>query len=88
MWSRAPLESRVRSSSTNLPGVAPLPLLDMDEPCQRYAARVVDTPDGLRILGFADRGKADFGGFITDPDPVELGPDGLLRVLPQPRAAE
>ncbi|TNC46923.1 levansucrase [Rubellimicrobium rubrum] len=68
--------------------VAPLPLLDMDEPCQRYAARVVETPEGLRILGFADRGKADFGGFITDPDPVELGPDGLLRVVPSSPARE
>ena len=35
--------------------VAPLPLLDMDEPCQRYAARIVETSEGLRILGFADR---------------------------------
>ena len=69
-------------------GVAPLPLLDMDEPCQRYAARIVDTPDGMRILGFADRGKENFGGFITDPEPVELGPDGLLRVVPQPQATE
>lgn len=68
--------------------VAPLPLLDMDEPCRRYAARVVDTADGLRIIGFADTGRATFQGFITDPDPVELGPDGLLRVLPHALAAE
>lgn len=68
--------------------VAPLPLLDMDEPCRRYAARIVETSEGLRILGFADTGKATFQGFITDPDPVELGPDGLLRVLSRSPSSE
>ena len=68
--------------------VAPRPLLDMDDPCRRYAARIVETPVGLRILGFADRGKEIFGGFIMDPGPEELGPDRLLRVVPQSRASE
>lgn len=69
-------------------GVAPLPLLDMDDPCRRYAARIVETPEGMRILGFADRGKENFGGFIMDPDPVELGQDSLLHVAPQIQPAE
>jgi beta-fructofuranosidase len=60
--------------------LAALPLLDMDEPCRRYAARIVDTGAGLVIMGFADGGKDKFGGVIMDPEPVTLGPDGLLRV--------
>jgi beta-fructofuranosidase len=68
--------------------IAPAPLLDMANPCRRYAARVVEVADGLRIMGFADGGKAQFGGYVMDPDPVELGPDGLLRVVPNKMAAE
>jgi sucrose-6-phosphate hydrolase SacC (GH32 family) len=68
--------------------VAPGRFLDGDEPCRRYAARIVETPEGLRILGFADNGKAHFGGYVTDPDPVTVGPDGLLSIVPSPKAAE
>ena len=68
--------------------IAPGPFLDGAEPCQRYAARIVETSDGLRILGFADTGKAHFAGYITDPDPVAVGPDGLLTVTPIRDAAE
>jgi beta-fructofuranosidase len=68
--------------------VAPGPFLDGAEPCRRYAARIVETADGLRILGFADNGKAQFGGYITDPDPVVVGADGLLSVVSIAKAAE
>lgn len=68
--------------------VAPRPLLDMELPCRRYAARLVETAGGLSILGFADGGRDSFGGYVMDPEPVELGPDGLLRVVPPPIAAE
>jgi beta-fructofuranosidase len=68
--------------------IAPGPFLDGGEPCRRYAARIVETSDGLRILGFADKGKANFGGYITDPDPVVVGSDGLLSVVPLRDAAE
>lgn len=62
--------------------VAPGPFLDGDLPCQRYAARIVDTDDGLFILGFADRPDGrDFVGRITDPDPVAVEEDGRLRVV-------
>ncbi len=65
--------------------IAPGPFLDGSLPCRRYAARIVETPDGLRIIGFADRPQGHFVGELTDPDPVELMPDGLLRVVaPQP----
>ncbi|MDJ0827806.1 MAG: levansucrase [Rhodobacter sp.] len=60
--------------------IAPGPFLDGSDPCKRYAARLVETPDGLRLLGFADRPQGRFEGFVTDPDPVDIGPDGLLSV--------
>lgn len=68
--------------------IAPGPFLDGAEPCRRYAARIVETPDGLRILGFADNGKAQFGGYVMDPEPVVVGADGLLSVVPIRDAAE
>lgn len=68
--------------------VAPGPFLDGDEPCRRYAARILQTPDGLRIMGFADGGKEHFGGYVMDPEPVVVGPDGLLQVAPLTQAAE
>jgi beta-fructofuranosidase len=68
--------------------IAPGPYFDGAEPCRRYAARIVNTKDGLRILGFADNGKAQFGGYIMNPEPVVVGPDGLLSVVPIRDAAE
>lgn len=61
--------------------------LDGAEPCLRYAARIVQTPAGLRILGFADGGKEQFGGYITDPDTVEVLPDGRLKVVSTSQSA-
>lgn len=68
--------------------IAPGAFLDGAEPCRRYAARIVEIGDGLRILGFADNGKAQFGGYVMDPEPVIVGPDGLLSVVPIAKAAE
>ena len=68
--------------------VAPGPFFDGAEPCRRYAARILETPDGLRILGFADGGKEQFGGYVMNPEPVIIGPDGLLQVAPSAQAAE
>lgn len=65
--------------------VAPGDFLDGAEPCRRYAARIVQTDDGLRIMGFADGGKEVFGGYVMDPVPVTVGPDGLLHVTPSAR---
>jgi beta-fructofuranosidase len=63
--------------------VAPGTFFDGAEPCKRYAARIVDTGDGLVILGFADNGKANFGGYVTDPEPVMVDQYGLLHVIPE-----
>lgn len=61
--------------------------LDGDEPCRRYAARIVDGPQGLVILGFADGGKDRFGGYIMDPEPVTVDANGHLHVQAAKRAA-
>lgn len=62
--------------------VAPGPFLDGGLPCRRYAARILETEDGPVLLGFADRPDGlHFQGHVTDPDPVEVTGDGLLRVV-------
>ena len=63
------------------------PFLDGDVPCYRYAARILKTPlleagDGLVILGFADGGRENFGGYVHDPAPVWRNPDGTLTLTP------
>ena len=64
--------------------------LDGTQPCTRYAARIVDTDDGMVILGFADRpnGAVEFVGHIMDPDPVEITEEGHLSVPPKLKDAE
>lgn len=66
--------------------------LDGDLPCRRYAARICDTAhhggDGLVILGFADSGKDSFKGYVMDPEPVVIAPDGTLSVQRLSQAAE
>ncbi len=54
--------------------------LDGALPCRRYAARALHTPSGWVLLGFADGGKEDFGGYVMDPVPLRVGPDGLLTI--------
>jgi beta-fructofuranosidase len=60
--------------------IAPGIFFDGTEPCRRYAARILETGDGLRILGFADGGKENFGGYVMDPEPVDVLADGRLKV--------
>lgn len=63
--------------------------LDGDLPCRRYAARIVDTGNGLVILGFADKPDGvPFVGHVMDPDPVLIGQDGHLRIGTTRQAAE
>ena len=62
--------------------VPPGPFLDGGLPCRRYAARILETEGGPVLLGFADRPDGlHFQGHVTDPDPVEVTGDGLLRVV-------
>ncbi|MBS1300965.1 family 43 glycosylhydrolase [Loktanella sp. SALINAS62] len=60
--------------------IADGPFLDGALPGKRYCARVCDTDAGLLLLGFVDRPDGDFVGQIADPAPVDIGPDGRLRV--------
>lgn len=63
--------------------------LDGALPPRRYAARIVDTGEGLVILGFADRPEgAEFIGHVMDPEPIEVTSDGLLCISPSLQAAE
>ena len=55
------------------------PALDVN--CDRYAARIVDH-DGLKIIGFKDGGRENFGGYIMDPAPVFTRPNGTLTLEP------
>lgn len=54
--------------------------MDGSNPGTRYAARILKTGDGLKILGFADRPEGTFVGKIMDPEPVEIDEEGRLRV--------
>jgi beta-fructofuranosidase len=61
--------------------VAPGPFLDGDPALDRYAARIVDTWDGLALLGFLHNpGGGPFVGEIADPAPVTIDDDGWLHV--------
>lgn len=68
--------------------IAPGPFLDGALPCRRYAARILETDHGLRIIGFADRpdGK-HFVGHVMDPEPVVIDDDGQLKVIDAARTA-
>lgn len=61
--------------------------LDGDMPCRRYAARMLNTPQGWVIMGFADSGRATFKGYVMDPEPVVFGTDGLMQVIRRKEAA-
>ena len=63
--------------------------LDGALPCRRYASRIVETAEGLRIMGFADYPTGDhFVGEIMDPEPVVVAENGRLKVIAQQQAAE
>ncbi|MGO2235432.1 levansucrase [Marinomonas sp. UCMA 3892] len=52
--------------------------LDGDEPCYRYAARILQTDTGPVIIGFHDQGPNGFVGEILDPVAVHVNDEGLL----------
>lgn len=64
--------------------IAPGPALDCAPFPKRYAARIAQTEAGLKLLGFRwfDTEGGAFIGEISDPDPVAVTPDGLLRLVP------
>ena len=61
--------------------VAPGRFFDGDDPCHRYAARIVETGNELKILGFRDvEADGSFGGYVMDPDQVQIDGNGLLHI--------
>lgn len=55
--------------------------LDGGLPCRRYAARMLETEDGLVLMGFADRPDGGaFQGHVMDPALVAVGEDGHLSM--------
>jgi len=54
--------------------------LDGALPCHRYAARILATEAGLRLLAFTDRPDGRFVGEIGDPVPVTADPAGALSL--------
>jgi beta-fructofuranosidase len=64
--------------------VAPGPFLDGAEPCQRYAGKLVQADDGLKLMGFAyATPEQSFIGELSDPIPVTVDADGLLHAHPE-----
>lgn len=68
--------------------LAPGPFLAGSDPCRRYAARIMETPDGRRIMGFAHGATGQVGGYVMDPDPVTVDQYGQLHVTPTPKPAK
>lgn len=62
--------------------------LDGALPARRYAARILETDNGLVIMGFADGGRQHFQGYVMNPEPVDLDAEGHLFVRVQEQAAE
>ena len=60
--------------------VAPGAFFDGENPCHRYAARILETEKGYCILGFHDQDKQGFVGEILDPVAIEVDAAGLLNV--------
>jgi beta-fructofuranosidase len=68
--------------------IAPGRFFDGGLPCHRYASRLLETDKGWVILGFADKDREHFGGYILDPEPVAVDGEGRLRVVTKSEAAE
>ena len=50
--------------------------------CSAVPARILNTGDGLVIMGFDDNGRDNFVGQVTDPQPVSIDADGYLGITP------
>ncbi len=63
--------------------------LDGALPCRRYAARILGTDEGLKIIGFADHPDGTtFHGYVMDPEPVDIDEHGHLQLAATRKAAE
>lgn len=62
--------------------IAPGPMLDGAVPTGRYAARIVETDAGPKLLGFRwfDQETGEFAGIIENPVSVQVTSDGRLML--------
>ncbi len=68
--------------------IAPGPFLDGSSPCRRYAGRIVQTPEGMRFLGFAHQSEnGGFVGHVMEPEPIETDSEGWLLFSRHRRSA-
>lgn len=63
--------------------VAPGPMLDGAEPVNRYAARILETGQGMKLMGFRwfDPDTGGFVGQIDNPVDVRVETDGRLALV-------
>ncbi|MEM9522462.1 MAG: levansucrase [Pseudomonadota bacterium] len=63
--------------------IAPGPMLDGADPVKRYAGRIVDTVEGMKLMGFRwfDPKTGGFVGHIDNPVDVRVEPDGRLALV-------
>jgi beta-fructofuranosidase len=63
------------------PWTAAVPFMDGDMPCNRYAGKIIERDGKLSLMGFLhfDR-DGKFIGTITDPVPVSVDSNGILKV--------
>jgi beta-fructofuranosidase len=64
------------------PWVAPKPFLDGRNPCERYAGKIIEQDGKLFLMGFLyfDT-KGAFIGTISDPMPLAVDDNGILKML-------
>ncbi len=67
--------------------IAPGRFLDGGLPHHRYASRLIETDEGWVIIGFADKSREHFGGYLLDPEPIAVDDQGRLRVVTKSEAA-
>lgn len=61
--------------------MAPGPFLDGNIPARRYAGKILDADGRPLFMGFFHDGKdGEFVGAVCDPVPVDVTPDGLLKL--------
>lgn len=64
--------------------VAPGPFLEGHMPCRRYAGKIVERDGELFAMGFIHTTpEADFVGEVSDPIPVSVDENGLLKAHPE-----
>lgn len=63
--------------------IAPGKFLDGQDPCRRYSGKILDYGGEYQFISFLDRDERNrFVGEISDPIPVSITKEGLLKLNP------